>query len=199
MHYAHNLWHGLDVFWATIVLLGLFAAAQRRRHHRVGGRRARRSSSSTWLTLTVLSRRRAASRSLRDPSLLARELARSRPRTGCGRALFFGFAAAMLGISGFESSANFIEEQKPGVFPKTLRNMWIAVAVFNPLISLLSLGPAAARARSSEVPPDLLAQMGDALARAGRCGAWVSIDAVLVLSGAVLTSLRRRHRAWCGA
>ncbi len=46
----------------------------------------------------------------------------------------------MLGISGFESSANFIEEQKDGVFPKTLRNMWIAVAIFNPLISLLSLG-----------------------------------------------------------
>ncbi len=38
-------------------------------------------------------------------------------------ALFFGFSAAMLGISGFESSANFVEEQQPGVFPKTLRNM----------------------------------------------------------------------------
>jgi len=33
-------------------------------------------------------------------------------------ALFFGFAAAMLGISGFESSANFVEEQADGVFPK---------------------------------------------------------------------------------
>src|SRR6185437_2697668 len=39
-------------------------------------------------------------------------------------ALFLGFSTAMLGISGFESSANFVEEQKPGVFPKTLRNMW---------------------------------------------------------------------------
>ena len=25
MHYAHNLWQGINVFWATIVLLGLFA------------------------------------------------------------------------------------------------------------------------------------------------------------------------------
>jgi amino acid transporter len=25
MHYAHNLWHGLPVFWATIGLLGFFA------------------------------------------------------------------------------------------------------------------------------------------------------------------------------
>ena len=45
-------------------------------------------------------------------------------------ALFFGFSAALLGVSGFESSANFIEEQEEGVFPKTLRNMWLAVAVF---------------------------------------------------------------------
>jgi len=44
-------------------------------------------------------------------------------------ALFFGFSAAMLGISGFESSANFVEEQKKGIFPKTLRNMWLAVSV----------------------------------------------------------------------
>ena len=34
-------------------------------------------------------------------------------------ALFLGFSAAMLGISGFESSANFVEEQEPGVFKKT--------------------------------------------------------------------------------
>lgn len=33
-------------------------------------------------------------------------------------ALFLGFSAAMLGISGFESSANFVEEQEPGVLQK---------------------------------------------------------------------------------
>ena len=54
-------------------------------------------------------------------------------------ALFFGFSAAMLGISGFESSANFVEEQKKGVFPKTLRNMWVVVTIFNPLIAFLAL------------------------------------------------------------
>lgn len=36
-------------------------------------------------------------------------------------AIFFGFAASMLGVSGFESSANFVEEQQKGVFPKTLK------------------------------------------------------------------------------
>ena len=38
-----------------------------------------------------------------------------------GTALFFGLASAMLGISGFESSSQFVEEQQEGVFPKTLR------------------------------------------------------------------------------
>ena len=38
-----------------------------------------------------------------------------------GTALFFGLASAMLGISGFESSSQFVEEQQEGVFPKTLK------------------------------------------------------------------------------
>ena len=54
-------------------------------------------------------------------------------------ALFLGFSAAMLGISGFESSANFVEEQAPGVFQKTLRNMWVVVSFFNPVIALLAV------------------------------------------------------------
>jgi hypothetical protein len=38
-------------------------------------------------------------------------------RNHCQR-FVLGFSAAMLGISGFESSANFVEEQEQGVFPK---------------------------------------------------------------------------------
>jgi len=183
MHYAHHLWSGLHVFGATLVLLGLFAFL-----NVIGISESAAVALGIFtlhmLTLIVLSLTSGVA-VLRDPSLLAANW--TMPTTqGLGRALFFGFAAAMLGISGFESSANFIEEQKPGVFPITLRNMWIAVAVFNPLISLLSLG-LLPLGQIQEVPPDLLAQMG------GRSvgpalAAWVSIDAVLVLSGAVLTS-----------
>ena len=54
-------------------------------------------------------------------------------------ALFLGFSATMLGISGFESSANFVEERAPGVFLKTLRNMWLVVSFFNPVIALLAV------------------------------------------------------------
>ncbi len=102
------------------------------------------------------------------------------------QALFFGFSAAMLGISGFESSANFVEEQKPGVFPKTLRNMWIVVSVFNPLIAFLALAliPIEVVNNNQEA---LLSFLGNISG-----GSWLSlmvgIDAALVLSGAVLTS-----------
>eukprot|EP01121_Diplochlamys_sp_Union-15-3_P001366 TRINITY_DN11190_c0_g1_i1.p1 TRINITY_DN11190_c0_g1~~TRINITY_DN11190_c0_g1_i1.p1 ORF type:complete len:640 (+),score=73.60 TRINITY_DN11190_c0_g1_i1:62-1981(+) len=100
--------------------------------------------------------------------------------------IFFGFCTGLLGVSGFESSSNYIEEQKKGVFPKTLRNMIICVAFFNPLISLLSISYIPMHLINSNAK-QLLAYM------ASVCGGrwlniWVSLDAVLVLSGAVLTS-----------
>ncbi|WP_053992620.1 APC family permease [Mangrovimonas sp. TPBH4] len=101
-------------------------------------------------------------------------------------ALFFGFAAAMLGISGFESSANYVEEQAEGVFPKTLRNMWIIVTIFNPLIAFLALAIIPMETIHSN-EETLLSFMANTAS-----GNWlfyiISIDAVLVLSGAVLTS-----------
>ncbi|OXA90960.1 APC family permease [Flavobacterium hercynium] len=101
-------------------------------------------------------------------------------------ALFLGFSAAMLGISGFESSANFVEEQEHGVFPKTLRNMWGIVSFFNPVIALLliSIIPLTEVGANKE---SLLAYLGETTG--GSWLAWlISVDAVLVLCGAVLTS-----------
>lgn len=100
--------------------------------------------------------------------------------------LFLGFSAAMLGISGFESSANFVEEQQPGVFRKTLRNMWAIVSFFNPAIALLIIAiiPIIQLGGHKE---SLLAYLGQTTG--GEWLSWViSIDAVLVLCGAVLTS-----------
>ncbi len=101
-------------------------------------------------------------------------------------AIFWGFSAAMLGISGFESSANFVEEQQKGVFPKTLRNMWIAVSVFNPLMAFLALAVVPIP-EVGQHEADLLSYMGQ-LAGGNWLAMLISIDAVLVLSGAVLTS-----------
>lgn len=101
-------------------------------------------------------------------------------------ALFFGFSAAMLGISGFESSANFVEEQKKGVFPKTLRNMWVAVTILNPTIALLAIcvmPVIQVEAHQSSLLSYMATLTG---------GKWlstlISYNAVTVLSGAVLTS-----------
>ncbi|KAF1336718.1 Amino acid-polyamine-organocation, partial [Globisporangium splendens] len=101
-------------------------------------------------------------------------------------AVFLGYAPALLSVTGFESSAQFVEEQAPGVFPKTLRNMWALSSVFNVAFSILSLAvvPLDDIVGNKEV---LLAYMGKLSS-----GHWlellVTIDAFVVLSGAVLTS-----------
>ena len=105
---------------------------------------------------------------------------------GITTALFFGFAAAMLGISGFESSANFVEEQKKGVFKKTLRNMWIVVSIFNPLMAFLAL--ALIPIPEVEVHKETLLSYMGGLSGGTGLSTLISIDAALVLSGAVLTS-----------
>ena len=105
---------------------------------------------------------------------------------GLVTALFFGFSASLLGISGFESSANFVEEQAEGIFPLTLRNMWIAVSIFNPGMALLALAlvPIEQVGQHQEA---LLAHMAQ-LSGGGWFSRVISVDAALVLSGAVLTS-----------
>jgi len=89
-------------------------------------------------------------------------------------------------VSGFETSANYVEQQKPGVFRLTLRNMWVAVTVFNPLMALLALGLLSI--------PEISAHKEDLISVLGlKVGGLplhtlIIVDAFLVLSGAVLTS-----------
>jgi len=100
--------------------------------------------------------------------------------------IFFGFSVSLLGVSGFESSANFVEEQRKGVFRKTLKNMLIVVAIFNPLVCMVAL---------NTMPYDAIVASKDFLLAdaAGVLGGplfsnWMVIDALLVLAGAVLTA-----------
>jgi amino acid transporter len=115
-------------------------------------------------------------------------------------AIFYGFSSAMLGVSGFETSSQFVEEQAPGVFPKTLKNMWMGVMIFNPLLSLISF---------AAMPLDEIMEYKDTvLARTAHVvGQWVqhslhlpeslsfgpvlativSLDAFIVLAAALLT------------
>lgn len=184
MHYVHHLWEGLPIIYATVGLLALF----------MGLTILGIGESSivavfifithiSTLTLLVL----VGGYYLFSHGFSILDLNYSLPLKGSiWQALYFGFAAAMLGISGFESSANFVEEQEPGVFPKTLRNMWLAVTIFNPLTAFLVL----AIIPMGEVPGHqnaLLAYLGE-VAGGNWLAILVSVDGALVLSGAVLTS-----------
>ena len=184
MHYVNALWHGLPVILATIVLLAFFMTLTI-----IGIGESSRVAVGIFLThlvaLTILVIAVGLYIAQNGFGVLTNNY--SLPvKGGIITALFFGFSAAMLGISGFESSANFVEEQAPGVFPKTLRNMWIVVSIFNPLIAFSALAIIPMR--------DVLANQEALLAHMGSVsgGAWlswiISIDAALVLSGAVLTS-----------
>lgn len=183
-HYAHAVVPQVPITGATIALLAAFMVLTI-----LGITDSARVAVVIFVThmvtLAVLIGVGAIHVAMQGLGTLTANLATPAPG-GFVAALFFGFSAAMLGISGFESSANFVEEQAEDVFPKTLRNMWIAVAVLNPTIALLVLFliPIETVGEHHEA---LLAHMGS---QSG--GSWlataVSIDAALVLSGAVLTS-----------
>jgi amino acid transporter len=184
MHYAHNLWSVIPLIPATIILLFIFMSITifgitESAHVAVTIFITHLVSLSLLMIIGVIYLLKngfgTLAANMQIPS-----------GNGLLLALFFGFSAAMLGISGFESSANFVEEQAEGVFPKTLRNMWLAVSILNPGMAMLALS----LIPMEQIPQHeqaLLAHMGGV---AG--GSWlswlISIDATLVLSGAVLTS-----------
>ncbi len=190
MHYLHNIVHGLPVVPATLALLAFFAILSY-----IGITESAALAIGIFVlhmvTLVLLVGSAFIEFGFDFTQFNANWNQGPPEGTSLLKAILFGFAAGLLGISGFESSANFIEEQKKGVFPKTLRNMWIAVALFNPTISFLAmcvmplkeaLDPGGAAPRN-----DFLAYMAEITA--GNWLKWlVSVDAVLVLSGAVLTA-----------
>ncbi len=184
MHYVETLVHGLNVAWATAGLLAVFAVLT------IVG-----ITESAIVAIVIFITHIATLVLLifcgviflfgNGLSIAAENFAAA-PPGGFGTALLFGFSAAMLGISGFESSSNFVEEQAEGVFPKTLRNMWVAVTFFNPVMALLALSLISIDDVHANEHA-LLAHLGEVSA-----GKWlsyvISVDAALVLSGAVLTS-----------
>jgi amino acid transporter len=185
MHYLHTLWQGLPIIGATMGLLGLFLLLTI-----LGISESAKVAVVIFIThlasLTLLVG--VAVWYLATHGLSNLSLNFHVPVKGGSivNALFFGFSAAMLGISGFESSANFVEEQAQGVFQKTLRNMWVVVTVFNPLIAFLAIAvlPLVEVGQHTET---LLSHLGTVTG--GRwLGTLVSVNAVAVLSGAVLTS-----------
>ncbi len=184
MHYLQSLFQALPVFWATVALLAFFMFLIMS-----GIKESSRVAififiiHLTSMALLILS----AVWFLNINGLdMIKENFHAPIHGSIPIALFLGFCTAMLGISGFESSANFVEEQAPGVFRKTLRNMWLAVTIINPLMALaiIAVIPIASVGVHEEA---LLSHLGSATGGIS-LSMLISIDAVLVLSGAVLTS-----------
>lgn len=182
--YAHSLWQEIPTLISTVALLFIFMGLV------ISGiKESSRVAIAIFLfhllSLTLLSCFCIYFLILNGFDNLVQNF-KQPTEAGIGYALFFGFAASMLGISGFESSANYVEEQQPGVFPKTLKNMWIVVTVFNPLLAFLALSiiPIGNIAGNEDT---LLSFLGN-LSGGGWLGNLISIDAAIVLSGAVLTS-----------
>lgn len=188
VHYAHAIWHGIPLIPVTVGLLAVFMILTI-----VGiGESAKVAVAIFFFhlfTLTVLLI--AGGLYLFNHGLGTLQTNFTAPTDrGLGTALFFGFAAAMLGISGFESSSNFVEEQREGVFPKTLRNMWMAVGFFNPMMALLALSliPMAMVGPNREALLSYLGRVAGGEHFGAILAVVISVDAALVLSGAVLTS-----------
>ncbi|GBD87389.1 hypothetical protein BMS3Abin03_01321 [bacterium BMS3Abin03] len=184
MHYVNSLWGSLPVIIATILLLAFFMGLT---IYGIG------ESSKVAVVIFITHLVSLTILALLSFLFIANnglgvlfENYQTPVKGTLLTALFFGFSAAMLGISGFESSSNYVEEQAPGVFPKTLRNMWIVVTIFNPLMAFLAL--ALIKIPNVEGNKEALLSFMGNIAGGKWLAVLISVDAALVLSGAVLTS-----------
>lgn len=186
--YVHTVWHGLPVlpmtagiivFFAILVILGVKDSAKVAK----GIFTLHIFTLTLFVTIGVLGMVNdgvgfLAEGFFKTQALFAQE--------GAAKMLFFAFSASLLGVSGFESSANFVEEQAPGVFRKTLKSMLLGVVLFNPLITIVVLQSLDLHT-IAQVKDFVLA---DSALQIGGAGLkyLVVADAFLVLSGAVLAS-----------
>ncbi|KAH3762855.1 amino acid permease [Pelomyxa schiedti] len=105
-----------------------------------------------------------------------------------GKDLWFGFSTAMLGVTGFESAANFVESQTPGSFPKVLRNIWVILTFQNVVIEFLLLALVPLSDITEDNISSALMLLAAATPGSNWLTTWVGVDAVIVLCGAVLTA-----------
>lgn len=183
-YFSHSLF-ALPVIWVTIGVLGIFTLLAI-----IGIAESSRVALGIFLfhiSSLIIFATFGISHLLHDSSTLIQNFHSPLPGgRGILVAVFFGVSSGLLGISGFESSANFIEEQAPGVFVKTLRNMWVAVTIFNPLIAFLALS--VLPIPTIDANKDFLLSVMAKTMTGSWFSVFISIDATMVLCGAVLTS-----------
>lgn len=100
-----------------------------------------------------------------------------------------GVCIGLLGVTGFESAENYIEDLKPGTFPKVMNNMFGFLFALNAPMTLLCtvLVPITVLQANSA---NAVSVLGEYAAGGGRwLRLWIMIDAVIVLCAGVLTGL----------
>ncbi|KAI8816639.1 amino acid permease-domain-containing protein [Fimicolochytrium jonesii] len=100
--------------------------------------------------------------------------------------LFVGWCIGMLAFTGIETCPNYIEEQRPGVYPKTMRNLAYLVAFFMPALTLSCL-VVLPRADIQTNVDFVLSYLGRVAVGRG-LEVLISVDACIVLCGGVLSS-----------
>ena len=181
--YAQNILPFLDEFWCTIGLLAFFAFVSilgiTESANVAVGIFVVHLASMAFLILI------AGTYAFTNPHIMADNL-RAPLKYDWPLALVWGFCTGLLGVTGFETSANYIEEQKKGVYVKTLYNSWLIIAVLHPLLSVACMGVLDLDTMQAH-HRDVLAKV--AYDAGGKYfGLWISADAALVLAGSVLTA-----------
>jgi len=102
--------------------------------------------------------------------------------------IYFGYSTALLGITGFETAANYVESMhNPTIFISTVNWMALLVGIYNPLLSFMSM-MVMPLDLIYQHPSDMLAVMADIVG--GRTFRTIlCIDAVMILCGGVLTAI----------
>ena len=183
MHYAGNLIPGLDTYWGTIILLAFFALLMI-----IGITESAQLATgifivhiSTMCFLIAIS----GTYMIANPMIITENL-REPLKYDWPLSLIFGFCVGMLGVTGYETSANYIEETQRGVYPKVLFNVWMVSILLNPALSIVCMGVLDMNSMEAH-HRDVLAKV--AYDSGGKYfGLWVAADASIVLAGSVLTA-----------
>mmetsp|Transcript_26416 Transcript_26416/g.86841 ORF Transcript_26416/g.86841 Transcript_26416/m.86841 type:complete len:680 (-) Transcript_26416:600-2639(-) len=183
MTYASNLVPELDVYWGTIILLALVCilcilGITECAFLAVGVFIVHIASMCFLIAV-------AATFMVQNPEIMAANL-REPLKYDWPLSLIFGFCVALLGVTGYETSVNYIEEQQKGVFFKTLFNTWLIVFLMNPALSIVCMGVLDLNTIESH-HRDVLAKV--AYDAGGKYfGLWIAADACTVLLGSLITA-----------
>ncbi|KAI9280283.1 amino acid permease-domain-containing protein [Umbelopsis sp. AD052] len=109
--------------------------------------------------------------------------------SSAAKMIFSGFCVGLLGVTGYETAGNFIEELQPSDFPKVMRNMFGFLTLLNTPITLVAtaLVPIEELRNNSAIAVSILGQYAVGGHRWLRI--WIMVDAVIVLCAGVLTGL----------